>query len=76
MRHPLISENRCVQGALGRPGNLYQDSLSAISNLGPDNFVNFHTYGVDWLPGQVCVHERELARLGRRREVMSRKEYS
>ena len=50
--HPLISEDCRVQGALGRPGNLYQDSLSAISNLGPDYFAAFHTYGVDWQPGQ------------------------
>ncbi|KAI3433376.1 hypothetical protein D9Q98_003193 [Chlorella vulgaris] len=40
------------QGSLGRPGNEYQDSISALSDLGPSFYTDQHTYGVDWRPGQ------------------------
>lgn len=40
-------------GVLGRPGNEYQDSVSALSDLGPDYYTGFHTFGVDWQPGEV-----------------------
>lgn len=49
-------------GSLGRPGNEYQDSLSALSTLGPEYYTGFHTYGVDWRPGQVL--ERGAGRRG------------
>jgi hypothetical protein len=42
-------------GSLGRPGNEFQDSISALSDLGPSYYTSYHTYGVDWRPGQVCV---------------------
>jgi hypothetical protein len=41
------------EGDLGRPGNKYQDSLSALSYLDSSFFTDFHTFGVDWKPGEV-----------------------
>lgn len=43
-------------GSLGRPGNEYQDSLSALSDLNEEYYTGFHTWGVDWRPGQVGEH--------------------
>ena len=40
-------------GSLGRPGNEYQDSMSALSDLGPAYYTGYHTFGVDWRPGEV-----------------------
>lgn len=40
------------QGIYGRPGNVYQDSFSAISSLDKTFFEQFHTFAVDWAPGQ------------------------
>ena len=40
-------------GVLGRPGNEYQDSLSALSDLDQSFYTGFHTFGVDWRPGEV-----------------------
>lgn len=40
------------QGIFGRPGNEYQDSLSAISHLNSSFYDSFHTFGVDWEPGK------------------------
>jgi hypothetical protein len=53
------------QGLLGRPGNEYQDSISALSDLGPSFYTDQHTYGVDWRPGQVCQLRRERGWGGR-----------
>lgn len=33
-------------------GNEYQDSISALSSLDSSFFTGFHTFGVDWSPGQ------------------------
>lgn len=38
--------------AYPRPGNLYQDSISATSLLDPTFFTAFHKWGLDWNPGQ------------------------
>lgn len=46
-------------GMLGRPGNEYQDSLSALSDLSDSYYTQFHTYGVDWRPGEVRARRHE-----------------
>ena len=33
--------------------NEFQDSISAVSTLGPEHYTSYHTYGVDWRPGEV-----------------------
>lgn len=48
----LRTERNPWQGKFGRPGNAYQDSLSAISHLNSTFHESFHTFGVDWLPGE------------------------
>eukprot|EP00887_Chlorella_sp_A99_P005497 scaffold1.g5497.t1 len=40
------------QGVLGRSGNIYQDSISAVSDINDSFFNSFHTFGLDWVPGQ------------------------
>lgn len=39
-------------GDFQRPGNAYQDSMSALSNLNSSFYDSFHTFGVDWAPGE------------------------
>jgi hypothetical protein len=39
-------------GEFGRPGNKLQDSISTVSYLTPDFYKNYHTFGVDWNPGE------------------------
>jgi len=39
-------------GTYGRPGNTYQDSMSAISHLNSSFYDSQHTFGVDWAPGE------------------------
>lgn len=36
----------------GRSGNEYQDSISAVSDLGGAYSSGYHRFGVDWKPGQ------------------------
>lgn len=47
----LRTEGNQWQGRWGRPGNEYQDSLSAISYLNSSFYDSYHTFGVDWDPG-------------------------
>lgn len=47
----MRTEGNQWQGRWGRPGNEYQDSLSAISHLNSSFYDSFHTFGVDWDPG-------------------------
>ncbi|EFN59204.1 hypothetical protein CHLNCDRAFT_138137 [Chlorella variabilis] len=49
---PYATRRNPWSGALQRPGNEYQDSVSALSDLGPSYYTGYHTYGVDWRPGQ------------------------
>lgn len=39
-------------GTYNRPGNEYQDSISAITSLSESFYSDFHTFGVDWSPGE------------------------
>ena len=39
-------------GSFGRPGNAYQDSMSAVSHLNSTFYEGQHTFGVDWAPGE------------------------
>lgn len=39
-------------GAFGRPGNSYQDSMSAVSHLNSSFYEGQHTFGIDWAPGE------------------------
>ena len=39
-------------GVNGRPGNEYQDSISAVSHLNSSFYTGQHTFGVDWAPGE------------------------
>jgi hypothetical protein len=41
------------RGDFGRPGNRYQDSISAVSRLDASFFTSFHKWGLDWKPGEV-----------------------
>lgn len=47
----MRTEGNQWQGRWSRPGNEYQDSLSAISHLNSSFYESFHTFGVDWDPG-------------------------
>ena len=47
----LRTEGNQWTGRWGRPGNEYQDSISAISHLNSTFYDSFHTFGVDWDPG-------------------------
>ena len=47
----LRTEGNQWSGRWGRPGNDYQDSLSAISHLNETFYDSHHTFGVDWDPG-------------------------
>lgn len=38
-------------GLLGRSGNQYQDSISALSNIDASFFSSYHVFGLDWVPG-------------------------
>lgn len=48
----LRTEGNPWTGTYGRPGNPYQDSMSAISYLNDTFYEGFHTFGVDWEPGE------------------------
>ena len=48
----LRTERNPWQGKFGRQGNAYQDSLSAISHLNSSFHESFHTFGIDWQPGE------------------------
>ena len=48
----LRTEGNQWSGTFGRPGNPYQDSLSAISHLNSSFYESYHTFGVDWEPGE------------------------
>ena len=47
----MRTEGNQWSGRFGRPGNEYQDSLSAISHLNETFYTSHHTFGVDWDPG-------------------------
>ena len=49
---PFRTRASAWDGKFNRPGNAFQDSISAITDLSPDFFENFHTFGVDWAPGE------------------------
>lgn len=48
----LRTEGNQWSGTYGRPGNAYQDSMSAISHLNDTFYNSYHTFGVDWAPGE------------------------
>ena len=48
----LRTERSAWKGTYGRPGNEYQDSISAESHLNASFYSGFHTFGVDWAPGE------------------------
>ncbi|KAK9814665.1 hypothetical protein WJX72_009478 [[Myrmecia] bisecta] len=39
-------------GQLPRPSSVYQDALSAVSDISPTYFTDFFKFGVDWAPGE------------------------
>ncbi|KAK9814320.1 hypothetical protein WJX72_004030 [[Myrmecia] bisecta] len=39
-------------GQLPRPSGPYQDSMSAVSDIGQSFFGDFHKFGLDWAPGE------------------------
>jgi beta-glucanase (GH16 family) len=48
----LNTQHNGWSGIFGRPGNGYQDSMSAVSLLNDSFYNGFHTFGVDWAPGE------------------------
>ncbi|PSC76523.1 Beta-glucan synthesis-associated SKN1 [Micractinium conductrix] len=49
---PFWTHRNPWRGKLKRPGNEYQDSISAVSDLTADFFNGMRTWGVDWRPGE------------------------
>lgn len=47
---------------LGHSGNQYQDSISALSDIDASFFNSYHTFGLDWSPGQVPSPGRAASR--------------
>lgn len=50
---PFRTKVSSWRGVYGRPGNDYQDSVSASSTVQPSYYTDYHKFGLDWSPGEV-----------------------